>query len=46
MQELESNLFVGHRIEELILSCVFVARLNFVQEKEGLEEQTGFRGKA
>ena len=31
-------------IASKILSCVIVARLNFVQEKEGLEEQTGFRG--
>ena len=33
-------------ITSKILSCVIVACLNFVQEKEGLEEQTGFRGKA
>jgi hypothetical protein len=32
-------------IASKILSCVLVARMNYVQEREGLEAQAGFRGK-
>jgi hypothetical protein len=32
-------------IASKIVSCVFVARMQIVQEKEGLEEQAGFRSK-